>query len=287
MSPERLPIRGYLLHITHYDPTWCKVKEKEAPFDLEVGLAAVDAMAEAGLNLLILDCKDGVRYATHPELARHYTQPMDVVRALRERCRQHGIETAAKLNFSQSGVHQHNHWFRPHNDLFDSAEYWQRAFQIIDELIAAVQPRRFFHIGMDEDHWRSYEQYVAAIKTLYDGLAERGLRTLIWNDSACGWPQADIHKAKSLYAEEQIPKDIIQVLWDYSGAQPEILQRIRDRGFELWAAPGGKRELVTHMRDALLDCGGTGILLTRWQPCVAANRDAMLRQLQTCGPACL
>ena len=58
-----LPIRGYLLHITHYDPIWVANKDKEEPFDLEIGLRIIDAMADVGLNLLLIDPKDGVRYA--------------------------------------------------------------------------------------------------------------------------------------------------------------------------------------------------------------------------------
>jgi len=177
MSPLSgpLPVRGFLLHITHYDPVWCARKATERPFDLKVALAVIDAMAEAGLNLLIVDAKDAVAYATHPELARPYTQPMQILHRLREHAFARGIETAVKLNFSQSALHQHNHWFRPYHDLFDNAEYWQRGFQVIDELVAAVRPKRFFHIGMDEDHARSYTQYAAAIQTLHGG----------WRPEAC------------------------------------------------------------------------------------------------------
>ncbi|OPZ30522.1 MAG: hypothetical protein BWZ02_00724 [Lentisphaerae bacterium ADurb.BinA184] len=282
MSPLSgpLPVRGFLLHITHYDPVWCARKATERPFDLKVALAVIDAMAEAGLNLLIVDAKDAVAYATHPELARPYTQPMQILHRLREHAFARGIETAVKLNFSQSALHQHNHWFRPYHDLFDNAEYWQRGFQVIDELVAAVRPKRFFHIGMDEDHARSYTQYAAAIQTLHGGLAARSLRTLIWNDSACAWPAADIHKEKSLYAEERIPRDVIQVVWDYAGADRAVLERIRGRGFEVWGAPGSDVPMVVAMRDALVACGGGGLVLTRWIPCVAENRERLVSRVR-------
>ena len=281
-----LPIRGYLLHLTHYDPVWCANKEKEKPFDLKVGLELIDAMAEAGLNLLLIDTKDGVRYESHPELARPYTQPMHVLRALVALAAEHGIDVAIKLNFSQSALHRHNDWFRPHNGLFDSAEYWKLGFEVIDELISVARPARFFHIGMDEDHSRSYRQYIAAIGTLHAGLKKRDLRTVIWNDSACGWPAADIHKEKSLLAEELAPKDVIHVVWDYAGADPKIFRRIRTRGLDVWGAPGGTPELVGKMRDTLRKCGGTGIVLTRWAPCIRKNRDLLLTQIRTLGPLC-
>ncbi|MGC9348597.1 MAG: hypothetical protein ACP5JG_10705 [Anaerolineae bacterium] len=281
-----LPIRGFLMHITHYDPRWWAVKEDESPFDLTTGVEVIDAMAAAGLNLLVIDCADGVRYASHPELARHYSVSMTTLEALVDRADDHGIEVVPKLNFSQSGLHRHNHWFRPHNDLFDSSRYWELAFEVIDELIDVMRPPRFFHVGMDEDHWRSYDQYVVAIQTLHAGLANRDLRTVIWNDSACLWPQAAIHLDKSLAAEQSGPQDVVHVVWDYNGAKPDVLARVREGGYELWGAPGREPSLVSEMREAVLAAGGTGILLTRWVPCVADNRDELLDHVRTLGPLC-
>jgi hypothetical protein len=286
MKTGTLPVRGYLLHITHYDPVWIKNKDKEKPFDLELGLEIVDAVAEAGMNLLMIDVKDGVVYTSHPELKRHYSQPISILTKLRERAKARGLEMAVKLNFSQSAVHQHNHWFRPHNDLFDNDEYWQKGFEVIDELIAMLKPRRFFHVGMDEDHSRSYSQYVRAIERLRTGLMQRELRTVIWNDSACHWPHADIHREKSLYAEERIPHDIIEVLWDYGSWDESALKRIADCKFDLWGAPGTDPQQVTTMRNNLLACGGTGILLTRWIPCIPENRESLLDHVRKLGPLC-
>lgn len=285
-SKPMLPIRGYLLHITHYDPIWNANKDNEEPFDLSLGLRLIDAMAEAGLNLLIIDPKDGIRYRSHPELARPYSQEMNIIRTLADRAAAQGIEIAFKLNFSQSALHHHNHWFRPHNELFDSEEYWKLAFEVIDELLGVVRPLRFFHVGMDEDHDRSYRQYVTAIGTLHGGLKERNLRTLIWNDSACHWPQAEIHREKSLMAEREAPRGVTHVLWDYDDWDPGALQRIRDAGLDLWGAPGGKPEQVSNMRDRLLKIGGTGILLTHWIPCIPARSEELLGRVRVCGPVC-
>jgi hypothetical protein len=281
-----LPIRGFLLHITHYDPRWWESKEKEAPFDLDVALDLIEAMAKAEMNLLVVDCADGPRYTSHPELTRPYSVPMRTFSRLVERASDRGIEVVPKLNFSQSGLHRHNHWFRPHNALFDNEEYWKLALEVIDELIHVARPPRFFHVGMDEDHWRSYEQYGAAIDVLHAELQKRDLRTVIWNDSACQWPQAAIHRDKSLAAEAGIAKDIVHVVWDYHGVQSEVFRRIRNTGFEVWGAPGREPKLVSSMRDALLNCGGTGMLLTRWVACTPANHQALLDDIRTLGPLC-
>jgi hypothetical protein len=286
MNVEILPIRAYLLHITHYDPVWAANKDKEEPFNLDVGLNVIDAMAEARMNLLLIDIADGIRYVSHPELSRPYSQDSEVPIRLAERAAKLGLEVAIKLNFSQSAWHQHNHWFRPHNKLFDTPEYWKLAFEIIDELVGIVKPPRFFHVGMDEDHDRSYPQYVDAIKTLHAGLAARNLHTLIWNDSACHWPQAAIHRDKSLAAERELPRDVIHVLWDYGDWDAPALSRIREAGFDLWGAPGGKPENVALMRDQLLAVGGIGILLTNWIPCIPSQAENLLNTIRVCGPVC-
>ena len=248
-----IPVRGFLIHITHYDPPWYKRKSREKPFDLDVGLEIVDTMSEVGLNLLVIDCADGVRYKSHPELARKYTVPMSHLEKLVNRAEERGIEIVPKLNFSQSRYHRHNDWFRPHKNLFDNDEYWRIAFEIIDEIIQTCHPRRYFHIGMDEDHDRAHSQYIEAILKLQSGLKERGLRTVVWN------------------------------LWDYYDVQPEIIHRLVQEGFEVWGAPGPNIEKALKWRQAILDSGGKGLLLTMWIPCINSNHSKLLQFIRTVG----
>jgi len=208
---------------------------------------------------------------------------MDHLEQLVKRAQEQGIEVVPKLNFSQSGTHHHNDWFRPYNDLFDNDEYWRIAFELIDELVQTCHPRRFFHVGMDEDHDRAYSQYIAAILRLHSGLEERGLRTIIWNDSPHGGP-ALVHAEKSLAAEKKIPHDVVQVVWDYERVQPDIVRRLVQKGFEVWAAPGQAAELVSQWRQAILRYGGQGLLMTAWIPCQRSNRARLLRLIRTIGP---
>lgn len=213
---RRLPVRAYLLHLSHYDPAWIARKARERPIDLRLAAHVVDALAAAGFNAVILDCEDGVRYRTHPELRRPYSISMKGLAALAARARRRGLDVIPKLNFAQSALHRHNHWFRPHHDRFDDEEYWHRAFVIIDELIRACRPRRFFHVGMDEDHDRSTVQYVHAVRRLQDGLRRRGLRAVMWNDTAHMGGRRWVHAEKCLRAEPDLPRDVVQVVWDYS-----------------------------------------------------------------------
>lgn len=286
MTKEKtVHIRGFLLHITHYDPLWIKRKRREKPFDLDLGLEIIDTMAEAGLNLLVIDCADGVKYQSHPELVRPYTVPMSYLQKLVQRAEERKIEVVPKLNFSQ-GTEGHNLWFRPHHDLFDSKEYWRIAFELIDELIKVCRPHRYFHIGMDEDFGRSHSQYIQAILTLRSGLKKRGIRPVIWNDSALAGTRYDVFAEKCMAAEKIIPKDVVQTPWCYDRPLPEIIRRLTGEGFEVWGAPGRSSEQVLKWKEAILRYGGKGMLFTRWIPCRRSNRSDLLNLLRTAGPIC-
>ncbi len=288
MSKTTVPaIRGLLIHMSHYDPSWFANKKNEKPFDLQVGLEVIDAMAASDLNLLIIACSDGVKYASHPELERHYSVPMRVLRTLAQRAQKHGIEVVPKLNFSQSSWHHHNEWFRPHNQLFDSTEYWRMGMQVADEVIRNTNPRRFFHVGMDEDHDRSYAQYADAINTLHKALAKRHLRPVVWNDSSNLWPSAMIHAEKAMYAEKRIPRDVVEIVWDYGQTRLNVLKRVVREGFETWVAPNSNNPgMIMEARQFIKQAGAHGILLTRWQAMNKGARAGWLSMIETAAPMC-
>ena len=280
---QRLSVRGFLLHLTHYDPVWIKKKSREKYFDLDLALEIVESMSRVGMNLLVIDCEDGVVYKSHPELRRPYSADMRALEAIVRRAESLGIEIVPKMNFSQ-GSEGHNLWFRPHNFPFDTPDYWKKATDLIDELIGVCQPKRFFHIGMDEDFGRSHAQYVKAICTLRTILKQRRLRPVIWNDSATtmGGPY-EVFGEKCMHAETKIPKDVVQAPWCYHASQPKTIARLTSEGFDLWGAPGPQPEQAKAWKNDLLKYGGKGVLLTRWIPCRRGNRKELLRVINTVG----
>ena len=71
---------------------------------------------------------------------------------------------------------------RPHSRWFDSDTYWEIGFELVDELISACKPERYFHIGMDEDTDRSHRRCAAAVCTLAEGVEARKLQAVMWKD---------------------------------------------------------------------------------------------------------
>ena len=287
---SQIRVRGLLMHMSHYDPKWNANKEYEQPFSAEVGMEVLEAMKKAGLNTVVLDIEDGVLYQSHPELKRHYSVPMADLKAFAAKAHELDIDFVPKLNFSKSGRNQHDKWMYPYWDLRNFVaredEYFQVALELIDEIILECRPNRYFHIGMDEDHHRSVEQYARTIKFFYDHLQNKALKTVIWSDTAYENRNviAQVHADKSRAAEQLIPKDIVQVLWDYDLVHKGIIKRLTDQGFEVWMAPGKDKKMIREWKKVVIEEKGSGLLLSNWIKCSEENRDTILSHVKEFGP---
>ncbi|MFO7900770.1 MAG: hypothetical protein R6V58_17135 [Planctomycetota bacterium] len=258
-------VHAVLLHLTHYDPRWMEQKQDEKRFDRGLMEELVDLTPDCGYNTVIFDVADAVEYAIHPDLKRPYTVPMQELADLAGRARDRGLEVIGKLNWSKSERHRHNWWFRPYRDLPDDDEYFDHAWQVIDEVCAACGPGEFFHIGVDEDTTRDADAYCAVIERLRAGLAERGRRTVAWSDLCVRWSEDLASKAQA--AAERLPRDIVLTIWHYSQADPDRLKTLVDLGYEVWCATGRKDTGVARQwREAVEDTGGHGLVTTVWDP---------------------
>lgn len=281
---------AYLMHLTHYDPHWVAHKDSEKPFDPAVAQAVIEALRGYGFNALVVSIGDGVVYRSHPELRKHYSVPMTVLAALAAQAREAGMEFIPKFNFSMSAINCHNDWIRIpgstwYDDLDHDEAYYAKAFAIIDEVLAACGGATRLHIGMDEDHNRSYSQYVATIEALRKGLRKRRLRTLMWSDAAIAYPNGQIFVEKAEAALEHCSKDIVQILWEYGGIPKRAAKRVVENGFELWGAPGwSDAKQVAGYAKLCRGLGATGLLMTRWMKCVEENRQELLDCIHRAAP---
>lgn len=292
-SASRSIVTAYLMHVSHYDPVWCGNKMFESPFEAEVALEIIERLAEFEFDYLILDLADGLEFTSHPELRRHYTVSKNILSPVLAAARRKGLKIIPKLNFSSSGRNHHDEWLYPYTRnpswtgvVFDG-EYAKVATDVICEVIDFIKPEGFFHIGMDEEHNRSYDQYVTTICRLDRLLSVHELRPVIWNDSGYDYPEGPnkIHADKCAYAESRIPKSIVQTVWNYSEPRPDVVRRLKQQGFTVWGAPGQNAEQVKHWRKALLSEGGDGLVMTNWKKCNIFNRDLLLSALDMIGKA--
>lgn len=285
-----LNVRALLIHMTHYDPNWNTKKDTEQPFSVQTALQILEKMTEYNLNTLVVDIEDGVEYKSHPELKRHYSVPMKDLHLLAESARQKNIDFVPKCNFSKSGRNHHDMWMKPHWDgihwLKNMDEYWKVAGDVIDELVSVCRPKKFFHIGMDEDHYRALSQYVEAIKILHGKISRHSLRTIMWNDTCYENRNvgAQVYADKCRAAEPLLPKDIVQVLWDYDLVHKGIVKRLTDAGFDVWVAPGRDKKHIAKWKQVLLAEGGSGLLMTNWRKCSKKNQQKLINMLENLAP---
>ena len=285
--------KAYLAHISHYDPKWSVTKKQEEPFASELGVELMEHLNVYGFNTLILDCADGVEYKSHPELRRHYTISQESLSTFIAAARRLGFDLIPKLNFSKSGRNLHDMWMSPHVDLLDwtgsidRGVYWKVAEDLVNEAILLFRPKQYFHIGMDEDHYRSVNQYAETIIKLDAMIKRRGLRTIIWNDSCYNQPDSPNkhHADKCEAAEHLIPKDIVHVLWEYGKPCAEPLARLKREGFDVWVAPGLSSEKVKDWKRVASANHADGLVITNWIKCSTSNRSALLAAVDKVGPA--
>lgn len=273
------PIRGYLMHLTHYDSVWIKHKHLEKRFSLKLALALVDEMVRAGLNTLIVDVEDAVRYESHPELRRAYSAPMADYRQLVARARAKGLTVIPKLNFAK-GVDMHNAWMSPYDEIPDTPPYFEHAMALVDELTQGLDIR-FLHIGMDED-CRPTDAYCAVILKLHAALAQRGLRTVMWADIGHAW--TPIRNAKTKAVLPALPRDIVMMPWTYDlRSQRRWVRLLADMGFEVWGGTGPEPANMEMWGRDIRAGGGQGLVATLWVPLDSAYGAPQRRIIRAAG----
>ena len=190
--------------------------------------AITDRMAAKGLNMIVIDLAEGVKYPSHPELAVKGSWTPEELRAEIERLAKLGIEAVPKINFSAS----HDSWMKDYGRMLSSREYYEFCSDIIRDVADIFKGARFFHIGMDEeaalnqqlfDHCavRQGELWWHDLRFVADQVARHGMRPWMWSDYA--W-----NNSKEYYS--RCPKDIIQSNWYYSASfDMDILRANRNR----------------------------------------------------------
>jgi len=173
----------------------------------------LEQMAGGGLNLLVIDLGEGVRYDSHPELAVEGSWSTGRLKRELARVRALGIEPIPKMNFSAT----HDAWLGKYSRCLSTERYYAVCSELIAEAIDLFDQPRLFHLGMDEEtakHQRDYEYAVIRQNDLwwkdfyfYVNQVERGhARPWIWSDYV--W-----HHPKVFF--ERMPRSVVQSNWYY------------------------------------------------------------------------
>ena len=86
--------------------------------------------AAAGVNMIVLDLGDGVRYQSHPEIAVEGAWTPQQLRDEIKICRGMGLEVIPKLNFATT----HDAWLGPYARMVSTPTYYSVCRDLINEV---------------------------------------------------------------------------------------------------------------------------------------------------------
>lgn len=182
-------------------------------FDDSVWDALLNEMATIGMNMVVIDLGDGIRYESHPEIAVKNAWTPERLRKELAKMRKLGLEPIPKLNFSTT----HDIWMGEYSRMVSTSKYYAVCRDLIREVVGLFDTPRFFHLGMDEEtaKFQARQDYVVLRQNdlwwgdLYFYISEvekMGVRPWIWSDYAWSHPELFFRK---------MPKSVLQSNWYY------------------------------------------------------------------------
>ena len=168
--------------------------------------------AAVGMNMVVIDCGEGIEYPSHPELAIRGTWSPDRLKKELARLRKLGLEPIPKLNFSCC----HDTWLGEYRRMTSTPTYYRVCADLIRDALELFDHPRFIHLGMDEEvvelnktydyaHGRQGELWWHDFLFLVREVEKHGARPIIWSDG--NWYMDGFC--------ERMPKSVVQSNWYY------------------------------------------------------------------------
>lgn len=194
------------------DKLWKFPASKDLRFDRTVWENYILRMKECGVNTIVLDVADALKYDSHPEIAVNGAWTPDEMRAEIKRLNDMGFEVIPKLNFSSC----HDEWLGVYSRMLSTPIYYQVCKDLIDEVCEIFKPR-FVHLGMDEEVFENQKDYDFVVIRQHDlwwhdfyylvqCVENNGARAMMFSDHARHYPEEFV---------EKVPKSVVQCVWYY------------------------------------------------------------------------
>ncbi len=202
--------RGYRPYLQFEDDLWDEILRK---------------MSDVGMNMVVIDLGDGVKYTSHPEIAVENAWSVARLKSELGKIRDLGLEVIPKLNFATT----HDAWLGEYSRCVSTPRYYAVCTDLIAEVIDLFGKPRFFHIGMDEETTghqqyfqyllvRQYELYWHDFHFYCDEVARGGSRPWIWSDKIWRHPEEFL---------KEVGTSLLQSNWYYGTAFEKALEKER------------------------------------------------------------
>lgn len=303
VSPHR-PFRGYRPELNISESLWND---------------AINRMVKAGLNMVVIDLGDAIKYDSHPEIAVKNAWSPDRLRKEVQRLKSLGLEPIPKLNFSAG----HNTWMKDYSRMVSTNPYYEFCRNLIQEVVDIFDKPRLFHLGMDEEtvaHQHYYMHTTVRKNHVWWGdfyqliseVEKCNVRSWIWSDYM--WEHPDLFF-------KNMPKSVVQSNWYYGekfniekGNQADLAEKVKNNPQRVAILRDSNRaysyiELEEHGYDQIptgsfhdnntMSIGNTvkfckdqvddkrllGFLQTFWKPTLEDYRELILKGTDLAGEA--
>ena len=200
-------------------PLQCEMHQrfhKKLVTERDVWTKVVDAMPEYGINTVLVNVGEGVRYDSHPELAVEGSWSREALTAEVNRMKAMGLEPIPMLNLASA----HDAWLGEYAYKLSTSVYHEVVGHLIDEVAEIFGKPRFIHLGMDGEGKGGHLSGVTSNRSsillfedlykLFDRVERNGARPWIFSDYFWNHPLSDW--------EKRMPKDCVQTTWEYERA---------------------------------------------------------------------
>jgi len=259
-------------------------------FDESLWNELTDRMAAVGMNMVVIDLGDAVRYESHPEIAvKGAWRPAKLKKELM-RLRKLGLEPIPKLNFSSA----HDAWLGEYSRCLSTPTYYKVCADLIEEVSDLFERPRFFHLGYDEENHWNQESYAYAVIRQHElwwndflffvrQVEKRGMRPWIWADYV--W-----HHAGEYF--KRMPRSVLQSNWwyglDFDPKRQSTVQTyldLEEHKYDQvptasnWAEANNFKRTVAFCARRISPTRLKGFLQTPWFPTVKAFRQRHIQAI--------
>lgn len=302
-TPADKKIWACLLHLSfNMWEEYISPKNPERGFHPDLSLSeslwndALKKMVNEGMNMVVIDLGDAIRYESHPEIAVSNAWPVTKLRSELNKIRKMGLEPIPKLNFSAA----HDVWLKDYSRMLTTEEYHKVCSDLIKEVSDLFDKPRFFHLGMNDENGESQADYNYLVVRkndvwwgdLYFLIAQvekAGARPWVWSDYA--WQYPDLFY-------KSMPKSVIQSNWYYGenfdgNSNPvKTYIDLATSGYD--QIPSGSYDgknaqnfssTVQFCNSHIITSRLDGFLQTFWKPTIEKYRNDILKGIQLAGTA--
>lgn len=207
---------------------WEPDKTERLLFDESVWDAVVEKAAKSGVNTIVFDLLDGIRYDSHPELAMEGAWSPEKMRQEIKRLKKLGIQAIPKLNFSTI----HDNWLCEYERMVSTPIYYQVCRDLITEAAEIFDHPKYIHLGMDEEDAKHAKYSALAVyrhkdllwhdlQFYFDCVRATGATPWIWSDPCFQYPEE--------FRQQIQTGDLVLSPWMYNAIYPDHLTPVSSR----------------------------------------------------------